>query len=405
MVSSVATLDERRRRRAVQRGQVGTRIAGLHPGQGGAAPRDPCQCGRPRPGRVSEMGRRLVKATRRGGHRTPSMPSRLTAMCAQPEDVARVVLFMVSGLSGYVTGQRVEVDGGAWHGPMSRAHDDVSLYEGLLSTRAIRRYTDEPVPDEALRDILFAATRAPSGSNRQPFRFIVLTDGPVAEEAKRLIGAGARRFWAAKRAADGYDKGSGAAGRLAQGAAWPAPCSTTSTPTSRCPCVVLACFVRYRHTSYTDGASVYPACQNLLLAARALGYGGVMTSWQFAGRRRTARAAAASPTTWRSWPPSPWAAPGAPRPGAPAAAPRAGLRGAVGRGPRLGGRPRRASRHTAAGPPTAHLISLVCSADATPRGRLTHAHSRLTRSSTPTTTTTRRSTPSPATSTRRSGRG
>src|SRR5271155_2226826 len=75
----------------------------------------------------------------------------------------------------------------------------VSLYEGLLTTRAIRRYTDEPVPDEVLRDILFAATRAPSGSNRQPFRFIVLTEGPVVEEAKRLIGAGARAFWAAKR--------------------------------------------------------------------------------------------------------------------------------------------------------------------------------------------------------------
>src|SRR6202453_1072480 len=88
--------------------------------------------------------------------------------------------------------------------------EEVSLYRGLLTTRAIRRYTDEPVPDEGLRDILFAATRAPSGSNRQPFRFIVLTDGPVAEEAKRLIGEGARRFWAAKRNADGYDAGSGA---------------------------------------------------------------------------------------------------------------------------------------------------------------------------------------------------
>ena len=41
---------------------------------------------------------------------------------------------------------------------MPAAPEDVSLYEGLLTTRAIRRYTDEPVPDEALRDILFAAT-------------------------------------------------------------------------------------------------------------------------------------------------------------------------------------------------------------------------------------------------------
>jgi nitroreductase len=157
----------------------------------------------------------------------------------------------------------------------------VSLYEGLISTRAIRRYTDEHVSEEALRDILFAASRAPSGSNRQPFRFVVLTDGPVAREARRLIGEGARRFWAAKREADGYDKGTGA---------------DASSPKARMartmqhyvdtyesvPVVVLACFEPYRHTSYSDGASVFPACQNLLLAARALGYGGVLTNWQFA---------------------------------------------------------------------------------------------------------------------------
>ncbi len=156
-------------------------------------------------------------------------------------------------------------------------HDDVSLYEGLLTTRAIRRYTDERVPDGALRAILFAATRAPSGSNRQPFRFVVLTDGPVAVEAKHLIGVGARQFWSAKRTEDGYDQGSGA---------------DTGSPKSRLartmqhyvdtyesvPVLILACYVRYRaHTAQTDGASIYPACQNLLLAARALGYGGVLT--------------------------------------------------------------------------------------------------------------------------------
>ena len=99
--------------------------------------------------------------------------------------------------------------------------DTVGLLEGLTTTRAIRRYRDEPIPPEALRAILFAATRAPSGSNRQPFRFLVLTDGPNARAAKKLIGDGARRTWAAKREADRYDTGSGAAqdsakARLAQ---------------------------------------------------------------------------------------------------------------------------------------------------------------------------------------------
>jgi nitroreductase len=165
--------------------------------------------------------------------------------------------------------------------PVNDGDTGVSLYEGLISTRAIRRYTDEPVPDEELRDILFAATRAPSGSNRQPFRFIVLTEGSVAREAKRLIGDGARCVWAAKREADGYDRGSGA---------------DTDSPKARMartmqhyvdtyesiPVMILACLKRYRAAGVTDGASVYPACQNLLLAARALGFGGVLTNWQFA---------------------------------------------------------------------------------------------------------------------------
>jgi nitroreductase len=61
--------------------------------------------------------------------------------------------------------------------------DVVGLLEGLTSTRSIRRYLDEPVPPDALRAMLFAASRAPSGSNRQPFRFVVLTEGDVAREA------------------------------------------------------------------------------------------------------------------------------------------------------------------------------------------------------------------------------
>ena len=54
----------------------------------------------------------------------------------------------------------------------------MSLLTGLATTRAIRRYRDEDVPDDALRQMLFAATRTPTGSNRQPHRFLVLHGGP-----------------------------------------------------------------------------------------------------------------------------------------------------------------------------------------------------------------------------------
>jgi nitroreductase len=158
---------------------------------------------------------------------------------------------------------------------------DIGLYEGLLTTRAIRRYTDDPIADEDLRDIMFAATRAPSGSNRQPFRFVVLTDGPVAREAKRLLGEGARRFWGTKRATDGYDQGSGVEEDSPKSRVARTMQHYVDTYES-VPVVVLACFVSYRDPSPAGGASVFPACQNLLLAARALGYGGVLTGWHYA---------------------------------------------------------------------------------------------------------------------------
>ena len=44
------------------------------------------------------------------------------------------------------------------------------------------------------------------------------------------------------------------------------------------PALILPCLVRYREPTPMEGASVYPAVQNLLLAARALGLGTVMTT-------------------------------------------------------------------------------------------------------------------------------
>ena len=156
--------------------------------------------------------------------------------------------------------------------------DTVGLLEGLASTRAIRRYRDEPVPPAALRAMLFAATRAPSGSNRQPFRFIVLTDGPKALAAKKLIATGAQKVWTGKRANDGYDRGSGNVENSPK-ARMAATMQQYVDHFERVPVLVLPCLVRYRDPSPFEGASIFPAVQNLLLAARALGYGGALTGF------------------------------------------------------------------------------------------------------------------------------
>ena len=156
--------------------------------------------------------------------------------------------------------------------------DTVGLLEGICTTRAIRRYRDEPVPEEVLRDVLFAATRAPSGSNRQPFRFVVLTDGPRAAEAKRLIKGAALQAWGTKRTTDRYDEGSGADPSSPK-ASMARTMDAYVEGLDRVPVLILPCMIRHREPNPYDGASIYPACQNLLLAARALDYGGVMTIW------------------------------------------------------------------------------------------------------------------------------
>jgi nitroreductase len=166
-----------------------------------------------------------------------------------------------------------DLDGGS---PLSP--DVVGLLEGICTTRAIRRYRDEPVPDHVLRDVLFAASRAPSGSNRQPFRFLVLTDGPKAAAAKKFLATAARTAWGSKRRADGYDRGSGA-DQSSPKAAMARTMDDYVEQLGTVPVVILPCMIRHRAPFVTEGASIYPACQNLLLAARALGYGGVMTIW------------------------------------------------------------------------------------------------------------------------------
>jgi nitroreductase len=154
----------------------------------------------------------------------------------------------------------------------------VDALDAIATTRAIRRYRPAPIPDDDLATILWHATRAPSGSNRQPARYLVLRDGPAAMAAKALLGAAFRSGWGAKRGTHGFDRGSGA--DLGSPKARAARAMQAYVDGfEQTPVVVLAGFVRWREPHVSEGASVYPACQNLLLAARVLGYGGVLSMW------------------------------------------------------------------------------------------------------------------------------
>jgi nitroreductase len=152
------------------------------------------------------------------------------------------------------------------------------LLTGMATTRSIRRLALDPIPDDDLATILWHATRAPSGTNRQPVRYVVLRDDDSSRSAKSVLGRGFREGWAAKSSSAGYDRGSALDPNSRKGRQR-AAMEYFVEHFEQFPVVVLVCLVRYREANPFEGASVYPACQNLLLAARALGYGGVLTGW------------------------------------------------------------------------------------------------------------------------------
>jgi nitroreductase len=55
----------------------------------------------------------------------------------------------------------------------------VDVYEAVQSRRAVRGFTDRPVPTEVLQRVLAAAAWSPSGSNLQPWRIYVVTGEPL----------------------------------------------------------------------------------------------------------------------------------------------------------------------------------------------------------------------------------
>lgn len=157
---------------------------------------------------------------------------------------------------------------------------DLTLLEALATTRAIRRYTDDPIPEADLAEILWYAGRAPSGTNRQPFRFLVLRrDDETARPARELLGRSFREAWTAKAADMGVDPAAPTGAAPGPKERMVAAMQHYVDHLEETPVIVLVGLERYRAPNPYEGASVYPACQYLLLAARALGYGGVLTGF------------------------------------------------------------------------------------------------------------------------------
>jgi len=162
------------------------------------------------------------------------------------------------------------------------AADEIGLFEALDTTRSFRRFTDKPVPDEAIHRILDAARKAPSPTNSQPWAFIVIRD----EATRKAIADVYSRAWGFARPFYGDpDKAKDEDERRMLTAT-----DRMATAADEAPVFINCCLDRSRlgamvtpdlqtilEPSSVYGA-VYASIQNLILAARGLGIGAVPTN-------------------------------------------------------------------------------------------------------------------------------
>ena len=151
----------------------------------------------------------------------------------------------------------------------------MDFFDVIGTQRAIRRMKPDPVPAAAIRQILDAAICAPSGGNSQRWSFIVVQDAAIRakiaalyRESFMLLLDNAPAYKAATTAPpdDPNRKMIDSALYLADHMA-------------EAPALIFACIATDgARPGLTSGASIYPAVQNILLAARALGLGTTLTT-------------------------------------------------------------------------------------------------------------------------------
>jgi nitroreductase len=163
----------------------------------------------------------------------------------------------------------------------------VDLSEAMRTTGAVRDFTDDVVADATILEILDDARFAPSGSNRQGWRVVAVSDPDVRRRLADLMVPVWSEYIAQTRL-----------GETAFSAVRPTEADLEAARAERQPNpllddiesvpVVLVVAVDLRALAVIDkdtgrpsivgGASIYPFCHNILLAARARGLGGVLTT-------------------------------------------------------------------------------------------------------------------------------
>ena len=155
--------------------------------------------------------------------------------------------------------------------------------EALMTTRAIRRFTDEPVTDDEILTCLRAAQQAPSGGNVQPQQYVVVTDAEQRAEVARWYRAAFDRYERSlPEPASFRDEAQAASWRRTRDAS-----RHLADHLADAPVVVLFLQPLIPWSPADDDgpmdigrldASVYPAVQNFCVAARSLGLGTALTT-------------------------------------------------------------------------------------------------------------------------------
>ncbi|MGE2736794.1 nitroreductase family protein [Mycolicibacterium vaccae] len=163
----------------------------------------------------------------------------------------------------------------------------MDIYDAMRTTAAVRRFTDDPLPDDVLVRILDHARFAPSGGNRQGVHVVVVREQATRAALAELSKPGARRYTAQKNNGEGpWNPVRPMAVSAEQVAATEVPAAMIA-PLFDAAVVLVVCVdltvvaamdQELPRVGVVAGASVYPFVWNVLLAARNEGFGGVLTT-------------------------------------------------------------------------------------------------------------------------------
>ncbi len=153
--------------------------------------------------------------------------------------------------------------------------DATDVFEIMRTTRAMRRLRPDPVPDDLIRRILEAGSAAANGGNTQRWRFLVLKDPAIKRAVQLLYQRAFDEVIGPRYLASAPPPGVSAERYQRQHAA----VEYLTRHFHEAPVWIVACLDEgSAKPTRWSGASIYPAVQNMLLAARALGLGSTLTT-------------------------------------------------------------------------------------------------------------------------------